>query len=110
MPPENAPPPHSSDVNDVYAVITEIRELSRINGKPLFQLAMDVAAFTNLTSPSGDPLGTLTAVSRSGVVLVAPILCVHQDDNGELWHTTEKPLQPGTAVRVTLFHTENSSA
>ena len=109
MPPEIHCPsevPALSSAPDIHAVVTEIRELSRTNGKPIFQLALNVAAFPPQSSLQGHLPGTLTAVSRSGIVLVVPVLAVQQDAGGELWHTTEKPLQPGTSVRITVFGTE----
>ncbi len=80
------------------AAVTEIRELSRVDGKPLFQIALDRTAFY----PTGGGLpfdtGVLLATARSGAVLEAPVTDVSEDDAGEVWHTTAKPLQPGTAV------------
>ena len=82
------------------AVVTEVRELSRSNGKPLFQLALSRSEFP---VGEGDPLGTLTATSRSGAVLVVPITAVQVDSLGEQWHTTVKPLQPGTVVSANFL-------
>jgi len=41
----------------------------------------------------------LTATSPGGALLEAPILEVEEDELGEVWHTTPKPLLAGTAVR-----------
>jgi alanyl-tRNA synthetase len=41
----------------------------------------------------------LTATSSGGAVLEAPVLTVEEDERGEVWHTTPKPLLAGTAVR-----------
>lgn len=80
------------------AIVTDFRELCRIDGKPVFQLALDRSCFEPVAAAEGEVVGTLTAISRLGLVLIAPITAVERDDRGELWHTTVKPLQPGTAV------------
>ena len=82
------------------ATVVEVRELGRVSGKPVFQLALDSSGFRTGT---GTPLGTLTATARSGAILVAPVTAVQQDASGELWHTTEKPMQPGTVVLGHVF-------
>jgi alanyl-tRNA synthetase len=41
----------------------------------------------------------LTATSSGGALLEAPILAVEEDEQGEVWHTTPKPLLAGTSVR-----------
>jgi alanyl-tRNA synthetase len=41
----------------------------------------------------------LIAASPSGALLEAPVLAVEEDGQGEVWHTTPKPLLAGTAVR-----------
>ena len=97
-PPTSRTPSDDPTPNEFTATVTEIRELSRIAGKPLFQLALDRSIF-HPTPRADHPAGTLTATSRLGAVLVAPILAVHRDEHGELWHTTAKPLQPGTIVQ-----------
>lgn len=80
------------------AVVTEIRELSRIEGKPLFQIALDRTAFYPTGGGQPHDTGVLIATARSGTVLEAPVVDVSQDDAGEVWHTTVKPLQPGTEI------------
>lgn len=85
------------------ATVTEIRELRRVAGKPLFQIALDSSNFTPVHDAEGI-VGTVTATSRLGSVLIAPILSVERDGTGELWHTTAKPLQPGTVVLCRPAH------
>ena len=82
-------------VSEFQATVTEIREVMRVAGKPVFQIALDHSSFPLHTGPLA---GTLTATARSGAILVAPITAVHQDSAGERWHTTEKPMQAGTQV------------
>lgn len=86
---------------DFSATVTEIRELTRVNGRPVFQIALDHSNFRVHTGPL--PAGTLTAVARSGAVLIVPITAVFQDAAGELWLSTTKPLQPGTPVTARVF-------
>ncbi len=87
-----------SSTSEFPATVTDFRELCRVQGKPIFQLALDVAAFEPVDMRPGHIVGTLTATSRLGAVLVIPITAVLRDSSGQLWHTTDKPLQPGTPV------------
>lgn len=91
-------PSDEADGEEFTAIVTDFRELCRIDGKPIFQLALDRSCFEPSEGGHGAVVGTLTATSRLGLVLVAPITAVQRDDHGELWHTTIKPLQPGTRV------------
>ncbi len=89
----------SSDIT-FQATVVEIRELGRVSGRPVFQIALDASSFS---TQAGELLGTLTATARSGALLVAPITAVQRDASGDLWHTTEKPMQPGTRVEGRVF-------
>ena len=94
-----------SDVLEFEAEVTEVRELARVEGKPVFQLALQRTAF--YPTGGGQPFdtGVLIATARSGATLDAVVTDVTEDESGEVWHTTEKPLQPGTVVagRVDAF-------
>ncbi len=105
MPPSLPTDPESLDqpyLEEFTATVTEIRELCRVQGRPLFQIALDHSSFIPTSGPLpeslDDCIGTFTATSRQGILLVAPISAVHMDAAGELWHTTQKPLQSGTVV------------
>ncbi len=74
------------------AVVTEIHEQSRVEGRQLWQIALDRTEFGE-----GDR-GTLEAVARSGARLVVPVVDIDVDAAGEVWHVVEKPLAPGTEV------------
>lgn len=74
------------------AVVTDIREESRIAGRQRWQMALDRTEFG-----AGD-VGTMEAVARSGVRLVVPVLDVVVDVAGDIWHVVEKPLAAGTVV------------
>lgn len=73
------------------AVVTDIREHSRTAGKSRWQIALDHTKFC-----VGDT-GVLRARARSGAVLEVAVLAV-EEDGGELWHATEKPLLAETEV------------
>jgi hypothetical protein len=82
------------------AVVTDIREESRIAGRQRWQMALDRTEFTAGTT------GELQAVARSGARLVVPVLGAVVDPAGQLWHIVEKPLAAGTTVtgHVSLHH------
>src|SRR5450755_3802820 len=91
-----------SFLNDFTGHVTDIRELSRNAGQSLWQIALDRTAF--YPSSGGQPydVGTMKATSKSGAVLEIPIESVEEDDHGEVWHYTTKPLLAGTGVRGEL--------
>ena len=74
------------------AVVTDIREESRVAGRQRWQMSLDRTEFR-----AGD-VGELEAVARSGARLLVPVLGVEVDATGEVWHVVEKPLATGTAV------------
>ena len=81
------------------AHVADIREVSRTDGKSLWQIALDRSAFYPSSGGQPHDTGLLTATSSGGALLEAPILAVEEDEQGEVWHTTPKPLLAGTAVR-----------
>jgi alanyl-tRNA synthetase len=81
------------------AIVSDIREVSRTEGKSLWQIALDRSAFYPTSGGQPHDTGVLTATSSGGALLEAPILAVEEDDQGEVWHTTPKPLLAGTLVR-----------
>ena len=76
------------------AEVTDIREVSRRDGRSLWQIALSHTAFS-----VKDCSGVLIATARSGVQLEVSVEAVEVDAAGEVWHTTQKPLLAGTAVR-----------
>ncbi len=74
------------------AVVTDIREESRVDGRQRWQVALDRTEF------GAGAVGALEAVARSGARLVVPVLATLVDAHGEVWHVVEKPLAAGTAV------------
>jgi alanyl-tRNA synthetase len=81
------------------ARVSDIREVSRTQGRSLWQIALDRSAFYPTSGGQPHDTGMLTATSSGGALLEAPILAVEEDEQGEVWHTTPKPLSAGTSVR-----------
>src|ERR1700761_1268050 len=81
------------------AHVSDIREVSRTEGRSLWQIALDRSAFCPTSGGPPHDTGVLTATSSGGALLEAPILAVEEDDQGEIWHITPKPLLAGTPVR-----------
>jgi hypothetical protein len=79
-------------VNEFTAIVTDIREESRVGGRQRWQIALDRTEF----SPGA--VGELQAVARSGARLVVPVLGTVVDAAGDVWHLVEKPLAAGTPV------------
>jgi hypothetical protein len=74
------------------AVVTDIREESRVAGRQRWQVALDRTEF------GVGSVGVLEAVARSGARLVVPVLGTVVDGEGGVWHVVEKPLAAGTVV------------
>src|SRR5277367_962667 len=81
------------------AEVSDIREVSRNQGRSLWQIALNRSAFYPTSGGQPHDTGLLTVISLGGAMLEAPILAVEEDEQGEVWHTTPKPLLAGTAVR-----------
>ena len=81
------------------ARVSDIREASRSEGRSLWQISLDRSAFYPTSGGQPHDTGLLTATSPGGSVLEVPVLAVEEDEQGEVWHTTPKPLSAGTAVR-----------
>jgi alanyl-tRNA synthetase len=80
------------------ATVTDVRERRRENGKTLWDISLDRSAFYPTSGGQPFDTGTLRAVARSGATLDAEIIDVSDDDAGEVWHLTAKPLNSGTQV------------
>jgi alanyl-tRNA synthetase len=88
-----------SFLTDFDAVVTDIQELSRAAGQSLWRVALDRSAFYPTGGGQPYDTGSLIATSRSGAELTAEIVDVEEDEHGEVWHHTAKPLVAGTQVR-----------
>ncbi len=91
-----------SFLNSFDAVVTDIRLVSRTGGEALWQVALDRSAFYPTSGGQPFDKGSLTATSRNGAVLEVPIDEVAEDEQGEVWHYTAKPLVAGTAVHAAI--------
>jgi alanyl-tRNA synthetase len=80
------------------AEVVDIREHARREGGSEWRLALDRTAFYPTSGGQPHDVGTLRAVSRSGATLNVPVLSVEEDEAGEVWHATAKPLLAGTKV------------
>jgi alanyl-tRNA synthetase len=87
-----------STLQTFSACVTDIREYARTDGQSQWQIALDRTAFYPTSGGQPFDRGTLAATARSGAELVAEIDDVTEDDDGEVWHSTRKPLLAGTAV------------
>ena len=80
------------------AEVADIREFSNEGGKKTWQIALDRSAFYPVSGGQPFDLGEMEAVAPSGTKLTVPVLRVDEDESGEVWHSVEKPLLPGTAI------------
>ncbi len=87
---------------DFRARVTDIREFARKDGVQIWQIALDRTAF--FPAGGGQPCdrGVLRAKARSGVELTVAVDDVQEDEAGEVWHSTTKPLLTGTSVEGTV--------
>jgi alanyl-tRNA synthetase len=82
--------------------VTDVREVSRAAGQSLWQLALDRTAFYPTSGGQPFDTGSLVAASRSGATIKVAILDVQEEESGEVWHYTEKPLAAGTEVEASI--------
>ena len=80
------------------AVVTDIREYARRDGVQVWQMALDRTAFYPAGGGQPQDLGVLRARARSGAELSVAVDDVVEDEAGEVWHQTTKPLLAGTEV------------
>ena len=77
--------------------VADIRLESRVGLAGTWLMSLDGTEFL-----PGDT-GVLEAVTRSGTRLEIAVTCVVRDEDGVVWHTTEKPLAAGTDVTGQVF-------
>src|ERR1700760_3610789 len=87
-----------SALTEFTATVTDIREHSRTDGASLWQGALDRSSFFPTSGGQPHDTGTLIATAPSGARLEAPVVDVEEDEQGEVWHLTPKPLLAGTQV------------
>ena len=84
------------------AQVVDIRESSRADGVSIWQIALDRSAFYPTSGGQPYDTGILTATSRNGATLEAAVEIVEEDEQGEVWHFTRKPLLAGTPVHGSI--------
>ncbi|RRA48661.1 alanyl-tRNA editing protein [Acidipila sp. EB88] len=87
-----------SGLLEFRARVTDIREYARKDGVQVWQIALDRTAFYPMGGGQPSDRGTLRARARSGAELALTVEDVSEDDAGEVWHTTSKPVLTGTEV------------
>ncbi len=87
-----------SSLTAFEARVTDIREHSRAGGQAVWLVALDRTAFYPTSGGQPHDTGMLVATAASGATLDAPIHDVQEDESGEVWHWTTKPLLAGTPV------------
>ncbi|MDQ1454128.1 MAG: alanyl-tRNA synthetase [Acidobacteriaceae bacterium] len=87
-----------SGLTQFTATVTDIRERSRTGGASLWQVALDRSAFYPTSGGQPHDTGTLIATAPSGARLEAPVVDAEEDEHGEIWHLTPKPLLAGTQI------------
>ena len=80
------------------ASVADIREFSRKDGVQIWQVALDRTAFYPTGGGQPHDRGFLRARARSGAELTVSVDDVTEDEAGEIWHATTKPLLAGTEV------------
>lgn len=80
------------------AKVVDIRLLSRTDGEALWQVSLDQTAFYPTSGGQPHDTGRLIATSKSGATLEVAVINVEEDEAGEVWHTTTKPLAAATEV------------
>src|ERR1700761_297270 len=91
-----------SFVRAFAANVTDIREASRADGVSIWQIALDQTAFYPTSGGQPFDTGMFRATSRNGAVLEVPIEAVEEDESGQVWHFTRKPLLAGTMVEAEI--------
>ncbi len=80
------------------AVVTDVRELASSQGESVWQLAFDRSAFYPDSGGQPCDTGLVRATSPGGVTLEIPVESVEEDEHGQVWHVTRKPLSAGTHI------------
>ena len=84
------------------AKVTDIREFARKDGVQTWQIALDRTAFFPTSGGQPHDAGVLRAKARSGVELTVAVDDVVEDEAGEVWHSTTKPLLTGTTIEASV--------
>ncbi|MGA7525034.1 MAG: DHHA1 domain-containing protein [Acidobacteriaceae bacterium] len=83
-------------------VVTDVRELTSSGGESVWQLAFDRTGFYPDSGGQPCDTGLIRATSPGGVTLEIPVESVEEDDSGQVWHGTRKPLSAGTHIEAQI--------
>ena len=93
---------HDSFLKTFKAQVRDVRLHSQTAAQSVWQIALDRSAFYPTSGGQPYDTGMLTAASRSGTLLEVGVDAVEEDEQGEVWHTTLKPLLAGTEITGTI--------
>ena len=80
------------------AAVADVRELSRVEGESVWQIALDRTAFYPTSGGQPFDTGLLRAFAPGGSSLDIPVDSVEEDEHGQVWHYVRKPLAIGAKV------------
>ena len=80
------------------AQVTDLHEMTRQGTISTWMVKLDRTAFYPTSGGQPFDTGTLTAFSKSGTELQVKVEDVFEDEAGEVWHRTDKVLEPGARV------------
>src|SRR5215475_13173021 len=84
------------------AQVADLREMTRQGTVSTWMVRLDRTAFYPTSGGQPFDIGTLTAFSKSGAELKVKVEDVFEDESGEVWHRTDKVLEPGARVHGTI--------
>ncbi|HET9741328.1 MAG TPA: DHHA1 domain-containing protein [Terriglobales bacterium] len=90
---------NDSFLYDFSANVVDVKELKRDGNQSLWAVKLDQTAFYPTSGGQPFDTGRMITESKSGVPLEATVADVFEDEQGEIWHATEKVLPPGASVR-----------
>jgi alanyl-tRNA synthetase len=90
---------NDSFLYDFDAQVADLREMSRQGTASTWMVKLDRTAFYPTSGGQPFDTGMLTAFSKSGAELKVTVEDVFEDEAGEIWHRTDKVLEPGAKVR-----------
>jgi alanyl-tRNA synthetase len=80
------------------AQVTDLHEMTRQGISSTWMVKLDRTAFYPTSGGQPFDTGSLIAVSKSGTELKVKVEDVFEDETGEIWHRTDKVLEPGAKV------------
>lgn len=89
---------NDSFLYDFDAQVADLHEMTRQGTNSTWMVKLNRTAFYPTSGGQPFDTGTLTAFSKSGTELKVKVEDVFEDDAGEIWHRTDKVLEPGVNV------------